>query len=199
MKTPKIFSLLAAALLFAAVLASPAPAAEREDFRLAFLDEEDAGGPPPRMRGEGGPDAAEMRETLRLWRFHKLRQELNLSEQQSDAVLKADERKERRERELMERGREAMEALRGALDAKASDAELQKRMDALEALRLERQKIEDQHLRDLRSALSVEQQARYVLFEKESRERMRQMLMQRRERREGTEGAPMPPRRPGMR
>ncbi len=136
----------------------------------------------------------EMQETIQIWRLHKLRESLELTAEQSAAVLRVEENRNRRERELRERAVQAARGLKESLDRGASDSELGSQVDAILALQGEGGKIRENFQSEMRRTLNVRQQAKYVLFEMRFKKKVREMMARARAERLGEHGAPRPPR-----
>jgi Spy/CpxP family protein refolding chaperone len=134
----------------------------------------------------------EMKETIQIWRLHKMREIMDLTREQSDTVLRIEEQRNRRERELRERTRQATREIKESLDRGASDGDLKRQVEAILALQDERGEIRKKFQNEMRQNLNVRQQAQYVLFEMHFKKKMREMMGRARTERFGEHDAPRP-------
>jgi Spy/CpxP family protein refolding chaperone len=153
-----------------------------------------------RFREERRGNMDEMRETVHLWRMHKMREALSLTDDQFFKVTKIEEDKTKRERELGERFEGALPKLHEALEGNAPDRDIQAHLDSLLKLRDERRRIEDGYEAEMRKVLSPRQQAQFLMFQRQFERKVREVIVEKRmERREGDgpeAPAPPPPPRP---
>jgi Spy/CpxP family protein refolding chaperone len=138
----------------------------------------------------------EMKETIQIWRLHKMREVMELTREQSDAVLRIEEERNRRERELRERTRQATREIKESLDRGAPDGDLKRQVEAVLALQGERGEIRKKSQNEMRQILNVRQQAQYVLFEMHFKKKMREMMGRARTERFGEHDAPRKHPRP---
>jgi Spy/CpxP family protein refolding chaperone len=159
---------IGAALLLAAVL--PLAAQERA-----------APHPPPHERIE----------RLRLDRLHE---SLGLTEEQTEALRGQMERSHQALRESFARQREAMEALEKSLAERPPDEEeLRRAMAEVETAREAMERERERHMAELARTLTVEQRARFLLFNREFDSRLRELVEKHRHGRAGDAGRGAPP------
>ncbi len=149
---------------------------------------------PPRE--ERGERREEMKETIQIWRLHKMREVMDLTREQSDEVLQLEEERNRRERELWERARQATREIEESLDRGAPDGDLKRQVEAVLALQGERGEIRKKSQSEIRQILSIRQQAQYVLFETRFKKKMHEMMARARTERFGEHDAPRKHPRP---
>lgn len=142
------------------------------------------GGPGPGpMGGQGrmGPPSDAEREEImkkvqavRIWR---LTEELKLDEKTSAKLAAVLSSMDQERRELMQKNRKAMQELRTLLGAgKPEDAKLKALLDGIEKNHDKMIDLRKRELREVRGLLTIEQQARYVVFHQQFRREMRGMM-----------------------
>lgn len=132
------------------------------------------------------PPPHERIERLRLERLHE---SLGLTEEQTETLRRQMERSHQAIRESFERQREAMEALEKSLADRPPDEEaLRRAMAEVETAREAMEREREQHMAELSRTLTLEQRARFLLFNREFDSRLRQLVEKHRHGREG--GAP---------
>jgi Spy/CpxP family protein refolding chaperone len=182
MKHTKI---IAAMALFALVATGmPASAQERDmygpsgmddSYVLAFKD-----GPPSEERRE---EAMKKVQTLKKWR---LIEELNLDEATADKFLPLVSSIDRERRELMKERRENMRGLKEILGSQTPDErKIKQRLDGAEGTFRKMQELRDREIKAAREHLTYEQQARFLIFNKEFEREMRRMIKRSRGGRKG--------------
>lgn len=122
-------------------------------------------------------------ETLRKWR---LIEELNMDEETAAKFLPVLSSLEEKRRVLDRENRETMREIRGYLDARNPDEKRLK--DGLEKLEKNRQELMELRNREIQAAkdfLTVEQQARYLIFQREFQREVREIIMRARGRAPG--------------
>ncbi len=145
-------------------------------------------GPPPGAPGgdewnrdgsSAGPDAQKREEirkkidTVRMWR---LTEALKLDEKTGTKLASFLSTIEEKRRLLMSEHMQAMKDLRTALAAVNPDAKtLKNHLDKLEKNRKEMVELQRKEMNGVRDILTVEQQARYVVFQQDFRREMRGM------------------------
>lgn len=125
-------------------------------------------------------------ETLRKWR---LIEELDMDEETAAKFLPALSSLEEKRRELDRENRETMRELRFSLDARNPDEKRLK--DGLEKLEKNHQELMELRNREIQAAkdfLTVEQQARYLIFQREFQREVREIIMRARGRAPGAFG-----------
>jgi Spy/CpxP family protein refolding chaperone len=142
--------------------------------------------------GRGEPDAKKREEvrkkieTVRMWR---LTEELKLDEKTSARLASFLSALDEKRRGLMHERMEAMGDLRTLLKTeKPDEKKLKTDLDKLEKTRREMVELEGKEISGIRDILSVEQQARYVIFQQEFRREMRGMIAEARGGGQGTRG-----------
>ncbi|MHB8882379.1 MAG: hypothetical protein ACYC69_12830 [Thermodesulfovibrionales bacterium] len=138
-------------------------------------------------------------ETLRIW---KLTNALDLDEKTSARLLpvlsKNDKKRTAAEGELRENMRDMREALK-----ERREEQLRVILQRLEQSHKTLQKINDEEREELRKILTVEQQARFIIFQQEFDMEIRRIIADSRERRPGRDearpgrGRPQKPLPPG--
>jgi Spy/CpxP family protein refolding chaperone len=135
---------------------------------------------PADSHGQGGPDAKKQEEvrkkveTVRMWR---LTEELKLDEKTSARLASFLSSLDEKRRGLMRERMETMRDLRALLktgnpDEKKLKADLAK----IEKGHREMEELEGKETSGVKDILSIEQQARYVIFQQEFRREMRGMI-----------------------
>jgi Spy/CpxP family protein refolding chaperone len=143
-------------------------------------------------QGRGGPDAKKQEEvrkkveTVRMWR---LTEELKLDERTSARLASFLSAMDEKRRGLMHERQETMRDLRALLKTGTPDEnKLKADLDKLEKGRGSMVDLEVKETSGIRDILSIEQQARYVIFQQEFRREMRGMIAKAREDGQGMRG-----------
>ena len=147
-------------------------------------------GPPPPPEGPPGfeapgdfpsPEARERVrkriETIRLW---KLTEELELDEATAARLFPLLSRYDRERHGVEEGIRESMAEMRNALGSGQS-GRLAELIDGLESGHRELQGLKDREFQEIRSVLSLEQQAKFILFTQQFGRQMRRFIDEARE------------------
>ncbi len=128
----------------------------------------------------GGPDAKKREEvrkkieTVRLWR---LTEELKLDEKTGAKLASFLSALDEQRRGLIRERMETMRGLRVVLKkGNPDEKKIKSDLDKLEKNRREMVGLEEKEIGGLKEILSVEQQARYVIFQQEFRREMRGMI-----------------------
>jgi Spy/CpxP family protein refolding chaperone len=139
-------------------------------------------------------------ERIERLRMERLHESLGLTEEQTEALRLQMERSHEAMRESFARQREAMEALERSLAARPPDDEaLRRAMADVETAREAMEQEREQHMAELARTLTVEQRARFLLFNREFDSRLRELVEKHRHGRAGDAGpaiAPAPGRGP---
>lgn len=146
--------------------------------------------------GQGGPPSEERREevrkkieAVRIWR---LTEELNLDTDTSAKLSSLLSSLEQKRRTIMREQMEAMRDLRSMLKAaKPDEAKIKPLLEKLERNHHEMQGVRDQEAKGLKGILTVEQQARFLVFQQEFQREMRDMISGARPKGQGRRGGPM--------
>ena len=125
--------------------------------------------PTPPPQGEERPMNQERREELRkrvelIWMW-KLTEELNLTEEEGTKVFPLLSTYEEKKRELREENRRLVRELKQMIDAGASEGDLKKAIRSLEENDQKLSKVKKEGFNELAKILSVEKQARYIVFQ----------------------------------
>ncbi len=128
----------------------------------------------------GGPDAKKQEEvrkkveTVRMWR---LTEELKLDEKTSARLASFLSAMDEKRRVLMRERMETMKDLRALLKTGTpNEKKLKANLDKLEKDRREMMELEGKEMSGIKDILSIEQQARYVIFQQEFRRELRGMI-----------------------
>jgi hypothetical protein len=143
---------------------------------------------PPAPREERLMDQ-ERREELRkrvelIWMW-KLTEELDLTEAEGAKVFPLLRQYEEQKRELREENRRLVRELQRMIDAGASEGDLKKAIKALEANDQKRNKVQQEGFDKLAKVLSVEKQARYIVFQEHFRREIRGLIQKARHKEKG--------------
>lgn len=148
--------------------------------------------------GRGGPPPAERRDEVRkkieAVRIYRLTEELKLDSKES-AKLAAllgslDQKRAQAQRESIAAMTELQDALRSAAP---DERKLKPLIDKIERHHRELMNLRDEELSGVRGILTVEQQARYILFQRDFMREMRGMIAGARgQQGQGTRGGPGP-------
>jgi len=176
MKMPQILILTIALTL----TGLPAFAQRQPSGPMADERSRDAGGFSPEP-GQGGPPSEERREevrkkieAVRIWRLiEELKLDANSSAKLSSLLSSLDQKRRTTMREQME----AMRDLRFLLKTtKPDEAKIKSLLEKLERNNHEIQSLKDQEMRGLKDFLTIEQQARFLLFQQEFQREMQEMI-----------------------
>lgn len=135
-------------------------------------------------------------ETLKMW---KLTKALDLDEKTSAQVFPLLSKHDKKRAEIEHALRNDMKNLRDALKDKR-EAQLKGILDRLEQNHRGLQKVNDDERTDLKTILTLEQQARFIIFQQEFDREIRKIIAEQREKRperfaEDKPERPLPPRR----
>jgi Spy/CpxP family protein refolding chaperone len=132
-------------------------------------------------QGRGGPPSKERREeirkkieAIRIWR---LTEELKLDEKTAAKFFPLLSSLAQRRNELMRENMEAERELRLYLEAgKPDEKKIKAALDRLENIHRETAKLAEKEIDITKAHLTVEQQARYYLFQQDFQREMREMI-----------------------
>lgn len=131
----------------------------------------DPGGAPSEERRE---NIRKKVEAIRIWR---LTEELKLDEKTSARLAALLGSVEQKRRDLTRENRETMRELQASLKSGSPDErKLKASLDKLEKNHREMMEIREKEMKGLKEILTVEQQARYVVFQREFIREMRGMM-----------------------
>ncbi len=134
-------------------------------------------------------------EAVRMWR---LTEELKLDEKTSARLASFLSALDEKRRNLMRTRMETLRNLRATLKAEHPDEKKMKSdLDKLETNRRDMMELEEKEISGIKDILTVEQQARYVVFQQEFRREMRGMIAGAREGGPGMHGPGPGPHGPG--
>ena len=152
------------------------------------------GGPGgPAFEGDEPPPPLEKREEIRkrieLIRMWKLTEELDLTEETGAKLFPILHKYDEKRTELRRERHEIMNELRRALENVAtSDEEIDAAMDKLDENALAVFDLIRQQRQDLKGVLSLRQQAKFILFQREFHREIRKIIAEARHRRRGAKG-----------
>jgi hypothetical protein len=149
--------------------------------------------PSPPVQGEERPMNQERREELRkrvelIWMW-KLTEELDLTEAEGAKVFPLLRTYEGKKRELRAENRRIVQELKQMIADGASEGDLKRMIKALEANDRKRNKVQKEGFDELAKILSVEKQARYIVFQEYFRREIHGLIQKARHKEGG-------PRRP---
>lgn len=140
--------------------------------------------------GPPGPPPIERLEQLRI---ERLQETLGLTEEQTETLRQQMERSHESMRETFERQKEAMDALEESLAGQPVDQDaLRRALADVEAAREQMERQREQHMAELGRTLTLEQRAKFLLFNRQFDSRLRELV----ERHRGRGHAP--PGEPGL-
>jgi len=146
--------------------------------------------------GQGGPPSEERREevrkkieAVRIWRLtEELKLDTNTSAKLSSLLSSLEQKRHAAMHEQME----TMRDLRSLLKAeKPDEAKIRPLLEKLEKNHYAMQSVRDQELKGIKEILTIEQQARFLLFQQEFQREMRDMITGARGKGQGRRGGPM--------
>ncbi len=119
-------------------------------------------------------------ETLRIW---KLTKTLDLDEKTSTQLFPLINKYDKKRAELEVSMKEGMKDLRGTLKDKKGEGNLKNIIDKLEQNHKEIQRINDEERTEMKKVLTVEQQAKFIIFQQEFERDIRKIIEEVKERR----------------
>ncbi|GAB4417374.1 MAG: hypothetical protein OHK0032_13420 [Thermodesulfovibrionales bacterium] len=134
-------------------------------------------------------------ETLRMW---KLTKALDLDEKTSAQLFPLLNKYDRKRFVIEQALRDGMRDLRDALRNRR-EGQLRGILDRLEQNHKEMQRVNDEEWAEMKRILTIEQQARFIIFKQEFDREIRKIIAEARERRPerfGKDRPPLPPGRP---
>ena len=135
-------------------------------------------------------------ERIERLRLDRLQQSLDLTDEQTETLRLQMERNHEAMRQSFDRQKDAMEALEQSLAARPPDEEaLRRAMAEVETAREAMEREREQHVAELSRTLTLEQRAKFLLFNRQFDSRLRELV----ERHRGGHAAPESPRRDGER
>jgi Spy/CpxP family protein refolding chaperone len=184
MKIPQIL-ILAIALTMTGMpaFAQRQMADERPRDADEFAPEPGQGGPPSEERRE---EVRKKIEAVRIWR---LTEELELDTNSIAKLSSLLSSLDRKRRDTMREQMEAMRDLRSLLKAaKPDETKIKSLLEKIEKNHNEMQSVRNRELKSLKEILTVEQQARYLLFQQDFQREMRSMISGARGKGQGRDG-----------
>ncbi len=149
----------------------PPPAGDRQGKEGEFAPGQSRGGPP---FGERREEIRKKIEAIRIWR---LTEELKLDEKTAARFFPAISGLAQKRNELMRENMEAQRELRLYLEAgKPDEKKIKAALGRLENIHHETAKLAERELDITKDHLTVEQQARYYLFQQDFQREMREMI-----------------------
>jgi len=145
----------------------------------------------PSARGNFGPMDEERREELRerielIWMW-KLTEELDLTQEEGATIFPILRQYEEKKRTLRDENRELVRELDQLIKANASEGKLKKAIGALAENEKKFHQVQEEGFQELEKILSVEQQAKYIVFQAEFRREIHGLLRKAKERGRGSE------------
>ncbi len=133
---------------------------------------------------QGGPNGMpsdkkreEVRKKIEAVRMWRLTEELKLDEKTSARLASFLSALDGKRRGFMRERLETMRDLRAILrTGKADEKKMRADLDKLESNRREMEGLQDKEISGIKGLLSVEQQARYVIFQQDFRRELRRMI-----------------------
>lgn len=146
------------------------------------------------LAAQAGAPPRPPHERIERLRMERLHESLGLTEEQTEALRGQMERSHQALRESFARQREAMEALEKSLAERPPDEEaLRRAMAEVETAREAMEREREQHMAELARTLTVEQRARFLLFNREFDSRLRELVEKHRHGRAEDAGHGAPP------
>jgi hypothetical protein len=147
--------------------------------------------PTPPVQGEEQPTNQERREELRerielIWMW-KLTEELDLTKEEGSKLFPLLSTYEKKKWELRGKKREIVQTLKQMIADGASERDLKRQIKSLEDNERARNKAEAEVFSDIAKILSVEKQARYIVFQEHFRREIRGLIKKARHEERGPE------------
>jgi Spy/CpxP family protein refolding chaperone len=121
-------------------------------------------------------------ERIERLRIDRLQKSLGLSDEQTETLRRQMERSHESMRESFERQQEAMEALEQSLAARPPDEDaLRRALAEVETARQAMEREREQHVAELARTLTLEQRAKFLLFNRQFDSRLRELVERHRE------------------
>lgn len=134
--------------------------------------------PPPGDRPERWEERERIRENIHTLRMWKLLEVLDLSSEQSTQFLPALKDFQDTKKRFEEKRRELLIELETALESKKDERKLKETLDGLEENQKQFQMELERFLEKAKTTLSLEQQAKLLLFEEKFEKRLRETIEQ---------------------
>ena len=123
-----------------------------------------------------GKDKGEIEKLIESLRIVKMTEALNLSEEQSIKVFTKIGQIEREKKVLQKKKIEAIQNLRELVDSGAHEEDIKKSVENIKNLAVSIKEQDDALTKYLEGVLSVEQQARYIIFAEDFQKDIRKMI-----------------------
>lgn len=123
-----------------------------------------------------GKDREEIEEMVESLRIVKMTEVLNLSEEQSIKVFTKMGQIKREKKDLQKKRIEAMQSIRGLIDSGTSEEKLKEAVENIKSLANSIKDQDDALIKYLEGILSVEQQAKYIIFTEDFQKDIRKMI-----------------------
>ncbi len=144
-----------------------------------------------------GKDRGEIEKLIESLRIVKMTEALNLSEEQSIKVFTKIGQIEREKKVLQKKKIEAIQNLRELIDSGAHEEDVKKSVENIKNLAVSIKDQDETLIKYLEGVLSVEQQAKYILFAEDFQKDIRKMIGHARDGRfKEREGANIPTPKP---
>lgn len=123
-----------------------------------------------------GKDRGEIEKIIESLRIVKMTEALNLSEEQSIKVFTKIGQIEKEKKILQKKKIEAIQNLRESVDSGAHEEEIKKYVENIKNLAVSIKDQDDALIKHLEGVLSVEQQAKYIIFAEDFQKDIRKMI-----------------------
>ena len=140
---------------------------------------------------DGPPQKKELREKINMMRIWKLTEVLDLNEETASRLFPVLHKYKKERDELKHDMKITAKELEKAVNT-GSDEEIRNILRGIKQSRDKLRGIEDKELAELRDILTVQQQAKYILFHQKFKRQIKKRLLQERERHSGRSGNEMP-------
>jgi len=124
-------------------------------------------------QGERSSQSRDRLLTIKMW---KLTETLDLSDEQAAKLFPLLRKYQKTMDSINQRSRKLMQELRKLVGENASDKKLLPVLNELESLNKKKAQAQDEMWNTIKSILTVQQQAKYILFEQTFKRRMLELL-----------------------
>jgi len=124
-------------------------------------------------QGKGSSQSRDRLLTIKMW---KLTETLDLSDEQAAKLFPLLRKYQKTMDSINQRSRKLMQELRKLVGENASDKKLLPVLNELESLNKKKAQAQDEMWNTIKSILTVQQQAKYILFEQTFKRRMLELL-----------------------
>jgi len=138
--------------------------------------------PPGEERPMNQERAEELRKRIELIWMWKLTEELDLTKEEGGKLFPVLSTYEEKKRELREENRRIVQTLKQMIDDGASEGDLKRQIRSLEDNEQKLNKVEAEGFHELAKILSVEKQAKYIVFQEYFRHEIHGLIQKARHR-----------------